>query len=250
MNLNRKQKTNTDLPRVQEEILRVLKERSSSYSNPISSREISRVLNITPSYVREQARPLKQHDLVNVRRGQGGGYYLSPKSKSTSPISNALVWHTSPREEMDQYKDPYDSQTGLYNRLYLEEELARLTADLQLPISLIVAVVKKHKKLSHREMDRLVCKTAEVIKESCRQNDVVARWGRNEIAILLPGIGATQVQLICQRLEIALREINSNHSSLITLHTTTKTANNKTMKQVLTETLMWIQEMRQEPVSQ
>ncbi len=56
--------------------MRILKENRTSYANPMNSWAISRRLNVTPSYIREQAKRLSDRGLLNVRRGPGGGYFI------------------------------------------------------------------------------------------------------------------------------------------------------------------------------
>lgn len=62
---------------VQEEILGIIRRAGASYANPLSSDKISRNLNVTPSYVREQSRILVAEGFIQVRRGPGGGYFVS-----------------------------------------------------------------------------------------------------------------------------------------------------------------------------
>lgn len=62
---------------VQKEIMKVLEKNNATYAYPISSEEISRVINVTPSYVREQAQEMQDRGLIKARRGPGGGYYLN-----------------------------------------------------------------------------------------------------------------------------------------------------------------------------
>ncbi len=66
----------TEITDVQREILKVLKSKKATYANPLSSEEISREINITPSYVREQAQEMQDKGLIKARRGPGGGYYV------------------------------------------------------------------------------------------------------------------------------------------------------------------------------
>jgi len=61
---------------IQKEILKLLKKNQASYASPISSSELSRRLNVTPSYIREQAKELNLLGLLEVRRGPGGGYFI------------------------------------------------------------------------------------------------------------------------------------------------------------------------------
>jgi predicted transcriptional regulator len=66
-----------ELTPIHEEILRILKQKDSSYACPVRSQEIGDALNVSPSYVREMTALLQGLDLVRVRRGRGGVYYLS-----------------------------------------------------------------------------------------------------------------------------------------------------------------------------
>ncbi|KNZ70104.1 AsnC family transcriptional regulator [Thermincola ferriacetica] len=69
---------------IQKEIIRILKENRTSYANPMNSLAISRRLNATPSYIREQAKRLSDQGLLNVRRGPGGGYFIDSNGEDNS----------------------------------------------------------------------------------------------------------------------------------------------------------------------
>jgi DNA-binding IscR family transcriptional regulator len=43
---------------------------------PMNSRDIGETLKVTPSYVRGQLAQLVKKDIVRVRHGNGGGYYI------------------------------------------------------------------------------------------------------------------------------------------------------------------------------
>ncbi|NMB12414.1 MAG: Rrf2 family transcriptional regulator [Firmicutes bacterium] len=66
-----------ELTPIHQEILRILKQKDSSYASPVRSQEIGDALNVSPSYVREMTALLRGLGLVQVRRGRGGGYYLN-----------------------------------------------------------------------------------------------------------------------------------------------------------------------------
>lgn len=65
------------LAQIHEEILKLLEKAEASYANPLSSQQISGMLNVTPSYVREQSKLLQEKGYIQVRRGPGGGYFLN-----------------------------------------------------------------------------------------------------------------------------------------------------------------------------
>lgn len=62
---------------IHEEIIKALKAKDAQYSRPLNSETLAKLLHINPSYARLQASLLK--DLIGVRRGKGGGYYLKSK---------------------------------------------------------------------------------------------------------------------------------------------------------------------------
>lgn len=106
------------------------------------------------------------------------------------------------REKID-YLSFHDYLTGLYNRLFLEEELRRLDTDRNLPISIIMGDVNGLKMTNdifgHASGDLLIKSAAVVLKKVCREGDIVARVGGDEFVILLPN--TTQIdaeKIICR----------------------------------------------------
>lgn len=66
----------SDFSFLQQEILRILKEKNSTYSHPLTSFELSRYLNVTASYIRYNLLKLEKLNLVGARHGRGGGFFL------------------------------------------------------------------------------------------------------------------------------------------------------------------------------
>ena len=84
----------------------------------------------------------------------------------------------------------YDSLTGLYNRRFFEAELQRLDSSRQLPISIIMADLNGLKIINdsygHKKGDQMLKKAAEILQNSLRKEDILARRGGDEFIILLP----------------------------------------------------------------
>jgi len=80
-----------------------------------------------------------------------------------------------------RYLTFHDKLTGLYNRAFFEEELKRLDTKRQLPISIVMGDLNGLKLVNdafgHNEGDKLLKGIAEVLKRSCRKEDIIARWG-------------------------------------------------------------------------
>jgi diguanylate cyclase (GGDEF)-like protein/PAS domain S-box-containing protein len=112
-------------------------------------------------------------------------------------------------EQQIIYMSFHDQLTGLYNRHFLEREMTRLDVERQLPISLIMIDVNGLKMINdsygHSYGDELLQKAADVIKGSCRKEDIIARWGGDEFLILLPQTTISHAERICQRISTKCR---------------------------------------------
>ena len=80
--------------------------------------------------------------------------------------------------------------TGLYNKTFFEEELARLDTKRQLPISLIMGDINGLKLINdafgHSMGDSVLKKAAGIMTNSFRDEDIISRVGGDEFVILLP----------------------------------------------------------------
>jgi diguanylate cyclase (GGDEF)-like protein/PAS domain S-box-containing protein len=101
-------------------------------------------------------------------------------------------------EEKLRYMSTHDPLTGLYNRGYFQEELERLELGRQFPVSIVVSDIDKLKyvndTLGHAEGDDLITRAALMLKGAFRAEDVVARIGGDEFAVLLPSADAGVVE--------------------------------------------------------
>ncbi|RQD75568.1 MAG: diguanylate cyclase, partial [Candidatus Syntrophonatronum acetioxidans] len=117
-------------------------------------------------------------------------------------ISNALIRYQA--GEKIRHLSLHDQLTGLYNRFYLEAEMERLDTERQLPISVIMADLNGLKLVNdtygHGTGDEMLIKAVTIIKESCRAEDIVARWGGDEFVILLPQTAREIAWSVCKRI--------------------------------------------------
>jgi diguanylate cyclase (GGDEF)-like protein len=108
------------------------------------------------------------------------------------------------RENGIIYLSYHDILTGLYNRTFLEIELKRLDTKRQLPFSIIMGDVNGLKMTNdvfgHEAGDVLLKKVSEILKKSCRQEDIIGRWGGDEFIILLPNTSDEEAFVVMKRI--------------------------------------------------
>ncbi len=134
----------------------------------------------------------------------------------------------------------HDQVTGLYNRTFLEEEIRRLDTERQLPLSMIMVDVNGLKMvndaLGHQEGDRLLRRVARLLRQSCRQEDIVARWGGDEFVVLLPLTDSADAAQVCQRIREACEAAEEKPvRPSVALGYATKTDPEQELSQILKE---------------
>lgn len=143
------------------------------------------------------------------------GTYIEVEYRSHPQIRNgeiigAVVTFTDitdrkAREEKVKYLSCHDTLTGLYNRHCFEKYRSKMDCSDNLPLSVIFADVNGLKMTNdifgHAAGDSLIKKISEILEQSCRENDIVARVGGDEFIILLPKTDNKEVQKILARIQ-------------------------------------------------
>jgi len=109
----------------------------------------------------------------------------------------------------------HDALTKLYNRTFFEEELSRLEKSRNFPVSIFMFDVDKLKITNdtqgHPAGDELLRRTAKVLLESFRSEDMVARIGGDEFVAILPRTDVEAAHLALKRINHFLKLNNKNN---------------------------------------
>jgi len=143
-------------------------------------------------------------------------------------------------KDLIEYQAYHDQLTELYNRRFFEEEIERLDTKRQLPISIIMADVNGLKIINdtygHSAGDELLEKTAEILNDSIRQEDILARWAGDEFVILLPQTTLKKAQKIMKRMKEECEKVGEKDIPIsIGMGVATKKRVDQNIKKVLEE---------------
>jgi len=133
-------------------------------------------------------------------------------------VGHANITEHKQMEEKLKQMSFQDSLTGLYNRNFFEEEMTRLSDSRYSPLGIIVCDLDGMKlvndTLGHQAGDRMLINTANILRQSFRSSDIIARIGGDEFAVLLPQTGPEKVERMLQRLRGAVRKFNNHEPEL------------------------------------
>jgi len=136
-----------------------------------------------------------------------------------------------------EYLSFHDKLTGLYNRRYFEDEMNRLNNSRKLPISIIIADIDDFKLINdrygHKTGDNYLKKAANIFKEATRSDDIIARIGGDEFAIILPNTNKNNSQKISERILEYLEHFNKKEKTKTPLNISTGCATMKKENQNL-----------------
>ena len=97
-----------------------------------------------------------------------------------------------------------DSLTGLSNRQSIQQEISRILEDPMCPRSVLLFMdldnfKKVNDTLGHRSGDRVLCRVAELFRQTLRAGDLIGRIGGDEFVAFLTGVASEQEGMDCAR---------------------------------------------------
>ena len=129
----------------------------------------------------------------------------APIKKYNGDISGVVIVikdFTEYREKQREieFLSYHDYLTGLYNRRYSAIAMKIMDTKENLPITILTLDVNGLKltndAFGHSMGDRLLCVVADILKNVCREKDVIARLGGDEFSIIMPKTSAADAEII------------------------------------------------------
>lgn len=201
------------------------------------------------SQVRQSLQVEKSSERVRLLNKRGVELFVSDSASPVRDISGKLagivlvfrdISMQRRRIKEIEHLSFHDSLTGLYNRTFFEKEIDRLNAPRQLPLSIIMGDVNGLKLTNdiygHQKGDELLKSIAELLRNECRQEDILARWGGDEFVLLLPRTSKEAAEEISERLiDSAGKQRFMNLGLSISIGTATKEEDFQNVYDVLAE---------------
>lgn len=134
---------------------------------------------------------------------------IAPILNKDGVVNGAVIAFRDITEKLSEqekvlYLSYHDQLTGLYNRRFFEEELNRIDTPRNLPLSLIMVDVNGLKltndAFGHTAGDNLLVAVSQILRSVCRADDIIARIGGDEFAVILPKTDSTVVERVLKRI--------------------------------------------------
>ena len=133
---------------------------------------------------------------------------------SIRKVIGSKVFNVKERKNQDNVESLTfcDQLTGAFNRKYYEKELERLDDKLYYPLSIIVLSVNRldqiNDKYGRAVGDLIIKQVAQILKNTCRGDDVVVRLEGNEFVILMPKTEGANGERAIKRIKKIMDEAN------------------------------------------
>jgi diguanylate cyclase (GGDEF)-like protein len=132
-------------------------------------------------------------------------------------IQRSVTLQQEAEEEL-LFLSQHDSLTGLHNRHYFEDYFRRLEENIERPATILSCDLDNLKKVNdamgHTAGDLLLQGAAEVLTDSFRAEDIVARVGGDEFVVILRGGSQEQIDTALERVRAHEEAWNRKHPGM------------------------------------
>lgn len=171
---------------------------------------------------RNVSAPVVDVDAFDTR----GGDEISSLSKTVRSYVQRIQYQEARMREAHQeltFLAEHDALTGLANRRHFQAAARRLLRQSCQPLCVAIGDIDYFKKVNdqfgHAAGDQVLIEVSRQLSEGLRESDILARFGGEEFAIILPtgSLEAGYQVLEKLRSQIAARSISPNHTAEIHL---------------------------------
>ncbi len=167
--------------------------------------------------------------IVAIKGLKNQFFYISLKPVSDKQNGLYFIYLTDiselQREKREALnKASHDGLTGLYNREKFDELYALNFKQAQRydrKFSIAIADIDFFKKINdtygHVFGDKALKKIAKCLKSSLRKTDILARWGGEEFALLLPEANLDQAKKICEEIRKRIGQLKFENSCKVSI---------------------------------
>lgn len=164
--------------------------------------------NIEPENLDKLIKTIETGESTRYERFQKNtSYYYEiiasrPKENQLAIVLNDITKRKHAEERL-HYLSYHDQLTGLYNRRFFEEELRRLDSPGHYPLVITMADINGLKLMNdsfgHTVGDKYIQKVAGILRECCREKDIICRLGGDEFIIVSPDTDVREIKEVIGR---------------------------------------------------
>jgi diguanylate cyclase (GGDEF)-like protein len=187
-----------------------------SYFNDVNVSEI-------PQYSWKMISYISEKELKDLRKKAAIPIVIA--SSFFNPIALIGIWGLYQRRKLKnheteriRYLATHDGMTGLFNKAFFEAEIKRLNFGRAYPISIIIIDANNLKEINdrygHQEGDKLIQNIGSLITQTFRTDDVLARIGGDEFAMVLLLTNPQDCTEIAARFCTNISRFNKENDSL------------------------------------
>ena len=171
----------------------------------------------------------EEQKIVMLKNKKFGISYFSVKTKVVPNQENTIIVIFSnvsslfKKSKKDEYLAYHDNLTGIYNRQYLNQSIAKAITDFKengSRASLLMLDIDFFKKVNdtygHQVGDDVLIKFTQTISEHIRSKDIFARWGGEEFVILLGETDIKTAQKVAQHLVTIIAAVDFTEVGQVT----------------------------------
>jgi len=171
-----------------------------------------RVLSVSVSSIEEGSSLLLTTSDITERKRQ-----IETVTNTASELQN-----TNQQLEEMSFTDPL---TGLGNRRKLQSVLKEISFNDSMSSTGLIMIDLDHFKSvndthGHDAGDQVLLELANAMREACRVEDILVRWGGEEFVVLLPDSDSRRMQIAAERLRLHIRQLKIELRNAVTLRIT------------------------------